>query len=108
MEFPQYAIHEPSHSPELRPQSCGAYLLNVRVHPLVLPALCGEGYDNMEIGDGGTASREFVRVTFQNVPAEERQRIRLHLERYCALDTRAMVTILGALQRHLEHPRTSA
>lgn len=66
----------------------------------VLPALCGEGYDELEIGDGGTASREFVRVTFQDVPAQERQRVRLHLERYCALDTRAMILIVNMLRTH--------
>jgi hypothetical protein len=66
----------------------------------VLPALTGTSYDDLEIGDGGTASREFVRVTFNNVPDAERQQVRSNLEKYCALDTRGMVVILDALRRH--------
>jgi len=42
----------------------------------VLPALTGKGYDSLEIADGGTASMEYVRVTFGGVPEEERQKIR--------------------------------
>jgi hypothetical protein len=66
----------------------------------VLPALAGEGYDRMSIGDGNTASREFVRMTFSNVSDEERQRVRRDLVQYCSLDTRGMVLILDALRGH--------
>ena len=34
---------------------------------------------------------EFVRVTFGDVPAAERQRVRLQLEEYCGRDTEAML-----------------
>lgn len=64
----------------------------------VLPALTGAGYDGMEIGDGGTASSEFVRVTFGEAGEAERRRVRAALERYCALDTLAMVKIVDRLR----------
>jgi len=63
----------------------------------VLPVLTGTGYDALEIHDGGTASREFLRVTFGNVPADERARVRTALERYCSQDTQAMIDIVAAL-----------
>jgi hypothetical protein len=63
----------------------------------VLPAMTGSSYDNMAIGDGGTASREFVRVTFNDVPDVERQRVRQNLEQYCALDTLGMFFVLKEL-----------
>ena len=63
----------------------------------VLPALTGRGYSDMEIGDGGTASREYLRVTFGDVPGSERERVRLLLEKYCSLDTSGMIAIVDAL-----------
>ena len=50
------------------------------------------------IQEGGTASAEFMRVTFGNVPAAERVKVRRQLEDYCALDTSAMVRIIEALR----------
>ena len=65
----------------------------------VLPALTGQGYDKLTIQEGGAASREFLRVTFGDVPAAERRRVRKDLEAYCALDTLGMVQIVGQLVR---------
>jgi len=66
---------------------------------MVLPALTGITYDGMEIGNGGMARFEYMRVTFENgVPAEERSRVRAALEKYCELDTRGMIEILQALR----------
>lgn len=62
-----------------------------------LPALTGNGYDHLTIQDGGTASREFIRVTFDEVDPAERQRVRDALERYCGLDTLGMVEIVQKL-----------
>ena len=42
----------------------------------VLPALTGKSYEGLEIQEGGTASREFLRVTFTDVPAKERRKVR--------------------------------
>ena len=64
----------------------------------VLPALTGGGYDHLTIQEGGTASREFLRVTYGQVPDEERDRVRQALEEYCALDTLGMVQIVNQLK----------
>lgn len=63
----------------------------------VLPTLTDGGYENLEIREGATASREFLRVNYGNVDAQERHRVRAALEEYCSLDTRAMARILEAL-----------
>lgn len=63
----------------------------------VLPALTGNGYDHLAIQDGGTASREFMRVVFGHVTPKERLRVREYLEDYCALDTLGMFRIVDAL-----------
>jgi len=63
----------------------------------VLPAFTGKDYSQLAIGEGGTASLEFVRVTFSEVSAEERNRVRRQLEEYCPLDTLAMVWLVEKL-----------
>lgn len=63
----------------------------------VLPALIGISYAGLAISDGTQASDEFLRVTFGNVTAAERQQVRRDLEAYCGLDTQAMVDILQRL-----------
>ena len=65
----------------------------------VLPALTGRGYEEMEIADGGTASREYLRVTFGDVTPEEKANVRNQLEKYCGLDTSGMIAIVGALRK---------
>jgi hypothetical protein len=44
------------------------------------------------------ASREFLRVTFGDVTAEERKRVRQELKAYCGQDTEGMIWITGALR----------
>ncbi len=64
----------------------------------VLPAMTKTSYEGMEIADGGTASLEYERVTFdKEIDEKERQRVRNALEEYCKLDTQAMVDIFKAL-----------
>lgn len=65
----------------------------------VLPALIGVDYSHLEIQDGSAASREFFRVTFGSVSAEERTAIRRQLDEYCGLDTIGMVWIIDAMRR---------
>jgi len=66
----------------------------------VLPVITNSNYDNLEIADGGMASREYYRVTFEdNIDEKERQRVRAALEKYCDLDTRAMIEILEELEK---------
>ena len=65
----------------------------------VLPALTGKGYEQLAIQEGDTASREFLRVTFGEVPEAERRRVRDQLEAYCGRDTEGMMWIVSALRR---------
>ena len=65
----------------------------------MLPALTGQGYENLAIQEGGAASREFLRVTYGQVTAAERRRVRQDLEKYCGLDTLGMVQIVDQLKR---------
>jgi hypothetical protein len=65
----------------------------------VLPAITGRSYDHLNIRDGGTASLEFLRVTYGDVPEAERDRVRKDLLAYCGLDTEGMIDILRELER---------
>ena len=62
----------------------------------VLPALTGKSYDDMAIGDGGTASAEYYRITFTE-DNKDRDKVRKDLEEYCGLDTMGMVDIVNKL-----------
>jgi hypothetical protein len=63
----------------------------------VLPALTGQGYEGMAIADGEAASRAFMYATYGEASEEERRQVRADLERYCGLDTEAMVMIVERL-----------
>ena len=67
----------------------------------VLPAVTGISYDGMEIADGGSAFREYGRVTYSDVAEDDRKRVYDALEKYCALDTEGMVGIVSALAKFL-------
>ncbi len=67
----------------------------------VLPALAGKSYEGMEIGDGGTASREYFRITFTEDNADKAE-VRRLLEEYCCLDTLGMVDIVNTLAASLK------
>lgn len=65
----------------------------------VLPALVPElNYNDLEIGDGGTASAVFLDL-FNNPKNEDTESIRVNLLKYCHLDTLAMVRLLEVLER---------
>jgi hypothetical protein len=67
----------------------------------VLPALCPEfSYDELEIGDGMTASNAFLDLYYCE-DAAIIQQTRQHLLDYCHLDTLAMVKILEVLYKSL-------
>ena len=74
------------------PDQCGSASMK-----WVLPALTGRDYKNLEIQEGGSASREFLRVTFGDVSESERKRVRRALEKYCGQDTEGMIWILDTL-----------
>ena len=65
----------------------------------VLPALTGKSYSGLNISEGGVASLEFVRVTFGQATAEEREQVKKDLLIYCGLDTEGMIDILRVLHR---------
>jgi hypothetical protein len=58
--------------------------------------LTGKSYDDMEIGDGGTASAEYYRITFTE-DNQDKAKVRNLLEEYCGLDTMGMVDIVNQL-----------
>lgn len=57
-----------------------------------------KGLGEIEIVDGGTARREYLRVKFGEVPAEEKARIRNQRKKWYSLDTSGMVAIVEALK----------
>ncbi|MBP6334454.1 MAG: DUF2779 domain-containing protein [Bacteroidia bacterium] len=64
----------------------------------VLPALVPElSYEDLEIGDGGTASHAFEQMIFD--PQAEVNLIRENLLEYCKMDTLAMVRLLEVLEK---------
>ncbi|MGA2260032.1 MAG: DUF2779 domain-containing protein [Acidobacteriota bacterium] len=65
----------------------------------VLPAMTKLRYDDLEIGDGQTASLRFAEMAFGDVTPAAKQDIRAALETYCHQDTEGMVEIVKALQR---------
>lgn len=66
----------------------------------VFPALTGGSYEGLEIGDGGTASREYGRVMFSDgISPQDKDRVLRGLEEYCQLDTQAMIDILEVLKK---------
>jgi len=64
----------------------------------VLPVMSDLSYKDLEhVKKGDEASYQWERVTFNEVPEEEKQKIRDALEKYCCLDTLAEVKILDKL-----------
>ncbi len=64
----------------------------------VLPVLTGTSYDHLDISDGIDASLAFLDIISNNVPEEERIKIRKDLEKYCSLDTEGMIWIVDKLK----------
>ena len=64
----------------------------------VLPALTNPSYEDLEIGEGTTASLKFMEAAFGNISDAERQKIRIDLFTYCGQDTGGMIDILEKLQ----------
>jgi predicted RecB family nuclease len=64
----------------------------------VLPALVGQGYDDLVFGDGGAASRALERLLFEPPAGDEREALRRDLLAYCARDTWGLVLLLRRLR----------
>ena len=65
----------------------------------VLPALTDFNYDELAIGDGMHAARQYQQAVYGNVAVKERAMIFKNLLEYCKLDTMAMVEILRRLEK---------
>jgi predicted transcriptional regulator len=72
----------------------------------VLPAMTGRSYEDMEIGAGGDASALFLAITLGKMTKEQIKKTRDDLEKYCSLDTEAMVLIMKELEKLKEPLRT--
>ncbi|MFA5031581.1 MAG: DUF2779 domain-containing protein [bacterium] len=73
----------------------------------VLPALTNKSYSEMEISNGGTAFLKYFYITYgslvgRKTTPEEIQQVRNALEKYCALDTEAMILIVQKLETLVE------
>jgi hypothetical protein len=69
----------------------------------VLPVMSDLSYSDLkDVKKGDEASYQWERVTFEDVPEEERQKIYDALEEYCKLDTLAEVKILDKLWEVVE------
>ncbi len=76
------------------PEMNGSYSIKA-----VLPALVPEmSYSTLEIGEGGTASRAFESLYFEE-DGTRKNEIRRHLLEYCGTDTLAMVKIYEVLNK---------
>ena len=67
----------------------------------VLPAFVPElSYEELEIGDGGTASLMYLSCIKDSVPAEEKEKIYDDLKAYCCMDTLAEVRLIEVLYQY--------
>lgn len=64
----------------------------------VLPAITGQGYEEMPIASGEDASLAFLTTTFGDMAADEAARVREELLAYCKMDTEGMVRIIKRLE----------
>lgn len=75
------------------PKQCGSASIKK-----VLPVMSDLSYEDMEINNGGYASIEYERVTYdENVSDKEKKKVRKDLEKYCELDTQAEAEIIKKL-----------
>lgn len=66
----------------------------------VLPTFVPElSYQDLEIGDGGDASKSYIKTLDPETSQEEKEKIYKALKAYCGLDTLAMVKLIEVLQK---------
>jgi hypothetical protein len=83
------------------PDQCGSASIKK-----VLPVLSKLSYADMEIGNGGDASVEYERVTFDlDTDEKDKKRVRDALEKYCELDTRAEVEIVEGMGKMVKNKK---
>ncbi len=64
----------------------------------VMPVITGNGYKGLEINKGDSAGVSYLGVTFQKVPASEKEKVRKDLEVYCGQDSEGMMWIVRELE----------
>jgi len=64
----------------------------------VLPALVGKSYDGMDIANGAMASIEYFNTHYCKSEKTKKLKVRKDLEKYCGLDTEAMIWIVDKLK----------
>ena len=67
----------------------------------ILPALTGKSHKELDITNGEDASLTFMEITYTDVTPEYKEKKREHLEKYCGLDTEAMVFIIDKLRKSI-------
>lgn len=74
-----------------------------KVLPVLVPEL---SYKDLDIGDGMTATIKWFHAAKRELPQAEREKIFTDLEKYCYLDTQAMVEIYNRLNAEVAEART--
>jgi hypothetical protein len=74
----------------------------------VLPALTGQGYDDLSVAGGGLASALLTRVLFEAMPDAEAAIGRQSLLAYCERDTWGLVLLLRRLRELARLPHTAS
>ena len=64
----------------------------------VMPALTGQGYDDLDISVGDEASLAYLDMTYGEMPDSRKAKTRRDLETYCGRDTEGMIWIVDALR----------
>lgn len=71
-----------------------------KVLPVLVPEL---SYTTLDIHEGGTAQRIWMETVLDGKHESEREKILLDLDKYCSLDTLAMVKIYQRLSDFIKH-----
>lgn len=66
---------------------------------VVLPAITGRGYGDLNITDGQIASIRFLTAIYGNIPETEKALMLENLEEYCGRDTEGMIWIVEKLRK---------
>ncbi len=71
---------------------------------VVLPAVTGKTYEDLEVSEGETASRLYYQMIHgKGMNEAEKKKILKDLEEYCALDTEGMIMILEKLSKLIDN-----
>ncbi|MEM2956143.1 MAG: DUF2779 domain-containing protein [Candidatus Pacearchaeota archaeon] len=63
----------------------------------IFPLLTGRSYQGLNISEGGIASARYYKAVHESIKESEKEKIFDDLEKYCSLDTEAMIFVLDKL-----------